>query len=45
MGVDGKTGYERLFGRPSREEGLEFGETLHWRHHATKDMNVALDAR
>ena len=25
--VDGKTGYERLFGRPVREEGLEFGET------------------
>ncbi len=45
VGVDGKTGYERLFGRPSREEGLEFGETLHWRHRATKDMNVVLDAR
>ncbi len=45
VGVDGKTGYERLFGRPSREEGLEFGETLHWRHRPTKDMNVVLDAR
>ncbi len=45
MGVDGKTGYERLFGRPSREEGLEFGETLHWRHRASRDMNVVLDAR
>jgi hypothetical protein len=45
VGVDGKTGYERLFGRPSREEGLEFGETLHWRHRASKDMNVVLDAR
>jgi hypothetical protein len=45
VGVDGKTGYERLFGRPSREEGLEFGELLHWRHRATKDMNVVLDAR
>ena len=32
VGVDGKTGYERLFGRPVREEALEFGETLHWRH-------------
>jgi hypothetical protein len=45
VGVDGKTGYERLFGRPSREEGLEFGELLHWRHRATRDMNVVLDAR
>jgi hypothetical protein len=45
VGVDGKTGYERVFGRPVREEGLEFGETLHWRHRATKDMHVVLDAR
>ncbi len=45
VGVDGKTGYERLFGRPVREEGLEFGETLHWHHRATHDMNVVLDAR
>jgi hypothetical protein len=45
VGLDGKTGYERLFGRPVREEGLEFGETLHWRHRATQDMNVVLDAR
>ena len=45
VGVDGNTSYERLFGRPVREEGLEFGETLHWRHRPTKDMNVVLDAR
>jgi hypothetical protein len=45
VGVDGKTAYERLFGRPVREEGLEFGETLHWRHRPSKDMNVVLDAR
>jgi hypothetical protein len=45
VGVDGKTGYERLFGRPVREEGLEFGETLHWRHRPAKDMNVVLDTR
>ena len=45
VGIDGKTGYERLFGRPVREEGLEFGETLHWRHRATHDMNVVLGAR
>jgi hypothetical protein len=45
MGVDGKTGYERLFGRPVREEALEFGEILHWRHRPTQDMNVVLDTR
>jgi hypothetical protein len=45
MGVDGKTGYERLFGRPVREEALEFGEVLHWRHRPAKDMNVVLDPR
>ncbi len=45
VGVDGKTAYERLYGRPVREEGLEFGETLHWRHRPTKDMNVVLDTR
>jgi hypothetical protein len=45
IGVDGKTAYERLFGRPVREEGLEFGESLHWRHRPSKDMNVVLDAR
>ncbi len=45
VGLDGKTAYERLFGRPVREEGLEFGETLHWRHRSTQDMNVVLDAR
>jgi hypothetical protein len=45
VGVDGRTAYERLFGRPVREEGLEFGETLHWRHRPSKDMNVVLDAR
>ena len=30
VGMDGKTGYERLYGRPVREEALEFGETLHY---------------
>ncbi len=45
VGIDGKTAYERLFGRPLREEGLEFGETLHWKHRPTQDMNVVLDAR
>jgi len=45
VSADGKTAYERLFGRPVREEGLEFGETLHWRHRPAKDMNVVLDTR
>jgi hypothetical protein len=45
VGVDGKTAYERLFGRPVREEALEFGETVHWKHRPSKDMNVVLDAR
>ena len=31
VGLDGKTGYERLYGRPVREEGLEFGEAPHHR--------------
>ena len=26
VGKDGKTGYERLFGKPARDEALEFGE-------------------
>jgi hypothetical protein len=45
VGLDGKTAYERLFGRAVREEGLEFGETLHWKHRPTQDMNVVLDTR
>ena len=38
VGLDGKTGYERLFGRPVREEGLEFGETLHWKHRVERRL-------
>ena len=26
---DGKTGYERIYGKPCREEALEFGEQIH----------------
>ena len=29
--ADGRTAYERLYGKPVREEGLEFGEQLFWR--------------
>ena len=45
VGVDGETAYGRMCGRPVREEGVEFGEVLHWRHGPTKDMNVVLDCR
>ena len=31
VGLDGKTAYERLFGKKSREEHLEFGEVVLWR--------------
>jgi len=31
VGKDGKTGYERLFGKPIREEGIEFGEGIWFR--------------
>ena len=30
-GSDGRTGYERLFGKSPREEGLELGEMVLWR--------------
>jgi len=28
IGKDGKTGYERLFGKPARDEAVEFGENV-----------------
>ena len=31
MGKDGKTAYERLYGKAVHEEALEFGECLWWR--------------
>ena len=44
-GADGRTAYERLFGKHVHEEGLEFGEQVLWRQRASKDMNVLLEAR
>ena len=44
-GADGRTAYERLFGKQVHEEGLEFGEQVLWRKRASKDMNVLLEAR
>eukprot|EP00969_Alexandrium_andersonii_P364548 15464373-Alexandrium_andersonii.AAC.1 len=31
MGHDGRTAFERLFGEPSRCDGYEFGELVHYR--------------
>ena len=45
VGLDGKTGYERLFGKSSREELLEFGEVVLWRRPRGQDSNVIVDAR
>ena len=42
QGADGRTGYERLFGKQVHEEGLEFGERC---KHRYDEMNVVLDAR
>ena len=42
---DGRTAYERLFGKEIREEGLEFGEQIWWRKPRKQDTNVLLDAR
>ena len=44
-GQDGRTGYERLFGKPPREEGLELGEVVLWRKPKHSGMNVLLEAR
>ena len=45
QGNDGRTGYERLFGKDIREEGLEFGEQVWWRKPRKQDTNVVLDPR
>ena len=45
QGNDGKTGYERLFGKEIREEGLEFGEQIWWRKPRKQETNVILDPR
>ena len=31
VGHDGKTGFQRHFGKPVRDEGLEFGELVYYR--------------
>ena len=45
VGADGRTPYERLFGKSVREEALEFGEVVHYRRRARQDANVLLEPR
>ena len=45
QGADGRTSYERLFGKQVHEEGLEFGERVWYRKHCSNDTNVVYDAR
>jgi hypothetical protein len=45
LGADGHSAYERLFGKPVREEGLEFGERVLYHKRHAQDRNVVLDGR
>jgi hypothetical protein len=45
QGKDGHTAYRRLFGKPVREEGLEFGERVLWRKPKRAETGVVLDPR
>jgi hypothetical protein len=45
QGADGRTAYERLYGKKVHEEALEFGERVQWRKRRAQDTNVILDAR
>ena len=45
VGKDGKSAYERLFGKAVREEALEFGEGLWWRPPRTESHNVLMEPR
>ena len=45
LGADGHSAYERLFGKPAREEGLEFGERVLYHKRHAQDRNVVLDGR
>ena len=42
VGKDGKTPYERLYGKSVHEEGLEFGECLWWCPPRTKEYTVLM---
>jgi hypothetical protein len=45
QGSDGRTAYERLFGKRIHEEALAFGECVLLRKRRTQDMNVVIDSR
>ena len=45
QGVDGKTAYERLYGKQVREEALEFGEIVLFRPKKLADADVLLESR
>ena len=45
VGKDGKTAYERLYGKPVHEEALAFGEQLWWRPPRTAGYNVLMEPR
>ena len=45
QGADGKSAYNRLFGKHVHEEGFEFGENVLYRLRPSKDQNVVLDPR
>eukprot|EP00969_Alexandrium_andersonii_P178968 7912094-Alexandrium_andersonii.AAC.1 len=44
MGHDGRTAFERLFGKPSRGDGYEFGEQVRYRVRPD-DMGRSLNPR
>ena len=45
VGKDGKTAYERLYGKPVHEEALGFGEQLWWRPPRVAGYNVLMEPR
>ena len=44
-GSDGRTAFERPYGKPLREEALEFGEVVLWRGPKDPRSNTLLEAR
>eukprot|EP00969_Alexandrium_andersonii_P267952 11840598-Alexandrium_andersonii.AAC.1 len=44
VGHDGRTAFERLFGKPSRDDGYEFGEQVFFRARPS-DMDRSLSAQ
>ena len=44
-GKDGRTAFERLYGKPLREEGLELGEKVLWKRPKPPGANALLERR